>query len=806
METNFSKLYKLTNYFCDEEFIKSGFEEYEQREVAEYLENENAGYHYRINPENKYVFYGDVDQKKDGTYTSWKNFRNAFITFFKDECKIDINKDDIMYTKNNGKDGSYHYSIPKINCKAKKMHEIITLFKKKNVELSPFIDTTIYCDHWWRLPNQTVEKKKTKHDIFKGEMIDFVIDYINENSRNIDDIKFIVEKPKKEIKQIKEIRQTEQQVKIVGKSEKEIIKLLFDECYEQKRFDEYEYWCNIMMGLKNTFGDDGYDLFVYASKKSDKFDEEKNKIKWDGIKNNKEKQITIATLYMYAKEDNRNNFIEILNEHKLLRQIDLTHNGVSKYLKQIYPDKFIWTNKTLRCFDGKIWQRNDLVMMKIIGNELYDFLYDIQIERARGADDKKRKELLNGLCKLKTYDFKKKVVATTEEDFTNDDIEFDSKWWLLGFNNKVYDLKKCEFRDYRYDDYISITTGYDWEEPTNEEIKTVNDILKKIITKKDERNLVKQIFSTSLEGRALINFVIFNGRGGNGKTMLDNLALSALGNYGITANGSLLHEKTKTGANPEKANLDKKRLVIFREPPEKTPFENAIIKEMTGGGDYSARTLHEKDTKKTYYGTFICECNRKPNLSEEITDADIRRILDIGFPSKFVKDEEDVNEEKNIYLANSYYEDEEFKKIHKRAFMKILMDNHKLYVENGYKLKIPSSIKERTQLYLEMSCQIIQWFIEEYKLATKEDFKQNPDPFIKLCDAYKKFKKSEMFMYMNKVDKRKYNKRCFIKYFQENVFYNKYYQEKKDFNKTSASNVLNGFVEIKNNDDFEFDD
>ena len=173
----------------------------------------------------------------------------------------------------------------------------------------------------------------------------------------------------------------------------------------------------------------------------------------------------------------------------------------------------------------------------------------------------------------------------------------------MPFENVVYDIRTHEFREHRYDDYISITTGYEWKEPTEEEVNRIQKFIHQIVPLDDEATLVKQLLSTSLEGILLINFVIFNGRGGNGKSVLDNLALSALGNFGITANNSILFEKGKTGANPERANLDKKRLVIFREPPERTPFENSIIKELTGGGDFSARTLHEKDTKKTLHGT-----------------------------------------------------------------------------------------------------------------------------------------------------------------------------------------------------------
>jgi phage/plasmid-associated DNA primase len=90
-------------------------------------------------------------------------------------------------------------------------------------------------------------------------------------------------------------------------------------------------------------------------------------------------------------------------------------------------------------------------MRKTIANDLYNFLYDMQVEKARGNPNKLI-ELVAGLEKLKNHDFKKKVVATSEEDFTNEDIQFDNKWNLLPFKNGVYDLETHIFREHRYDD------------------------------------------------------------------------------------------------------------------------------------------------------------------------------------------------------------------------------------------------------------------------------------------------------------------------------------------------------------------
>jgi len=116
--------------------------------------------------------------------------------------------------------------------------------------------------------------------------------------------------------------------------------------------------------------------------------------------------------------------------------------------------------------------------------------------------------------------------------------------------------------------------------------------------KEEERECYLRILSTGLSGVALEKFIIENGVGGNGKGLSNDQMLCSLGNYGLIGNNALLTEKRKTGANPESANLHKKRYVVFREPSSRDKFENSAIKELTGGGNFSARGLYQSDTKK----------------------------------------------------------------------------------------------------------------------------------------------------------------------------------------------------------------
>ena len=60
------------------------------------------------------------------------------------------------------------------------------------------------------------------------------------------------------------------------------------------------------------------------------------------------------------------------------------------------------------------------------------------------------------------------------------------------------------------------------------------------------------------------------------------------------------------------------------------------------------------------------------------------------------------------------------------------------------KFIIPDSIKQRTQLYLELSCNILTWFKDNYdKTETKIDI-------IKLEDLFSDFKESDYYYNLTK--------------------------------------------------------
>ena len=278
--------------------------------------------------------------------------------------------------------------------------------------------------------------------------------------------------------------------------------------------------------------------------------------------------------------------------------------------------------------------------------------------------------------------------------------------------------------------------------------------------------------------------------------------LTALGNHGMIGNNSLLTDTHKTGANPELANIGGKRFVVFREVPERSRFENSAVKELTGGGTICARTLFEKTTAKNLYLTLVVEVNQKPKFKEEATQADIRRLIDLYYPSTFTDVKEDVDPQNNIFLANTLYKSKDWQQQHKYALMKIVMDEHKFFCAKGGKLTISKSVEKRNRAYLEGSSDILGWFYDVYE---KTD---NINDILKLQDIFEQIQLSEYYKNLTKQERREYNSKAFYAKISENVFLRKYYHEMKMINGSRYKNILTQHKKIKFNtyDMFLLDD
>lgn len=792
-------------------------------------------YHMHIMEGEKYILYFDLDEYEHNI----ERFIDDFKIYMKERYNLKLDDDDFCYTTNTGKKGSYHITIPKFYATTKKQKEIMTKFYDQTDKITQKgMDLSIYNKKPFRLPNQTkgkiynrekmkkgiyeeIEKIKTPHIIESGEMQDFILNHITEESKNIEDVEYILNEDEKKAKEKKAKKEKESKKKEIEKKAnesnergtdaeiKKIEKLL--NILDNKYYDNFSNWRDIGFILKkyeNNTKKPMKEIFDNFSKKSKKYSQSGVNEFWDSLKTYDIK-INLGSLYFYAKESNLHSYKDIVRVYHKRVKIDITDSYLVHKIKEIAGHLFIYKKGILYCFDTekKLWYENTPEILKrFINNELYSYVHDFICDAIEDMDyfDKQKKVLRN---KCLTIAGKKGLVEEFATQFFNEyieDIEFDQNYNLIGFNNGVFDLKNGIFRDYKYNDYMTTQTGYNYKEPTQEEIKKVIEILDKIETKKDRKILLMKILGNGLIGKSYRKFFLFNGCGGNGKSLISSFMKATLGNYFYKANINSLCKEQQQGGNPEMANMDKKRYIIFTEPEENQKIKNGIMKSLTGDKTGNGRQLFSNKTEFILSGTIILECNKKIPLQSGASEAEIERIVDFPFLSKFVEQKEMIDEENNIFLADKSIDSESFFSKYKHAFFKIIAKYAKEFLnEDKECFNIPEDIRKRSEEYISGSYVLLNLLKEHTeKTNDKKDY-------IKICDLFEIIKTSEIYINLTKDEKRKMTKKGIIEFFETNKFtannYKARYTPRSDDKKLNLSNVLIGYKllqEENNEEDF----
>jgi hypothetical protein len=745
--------------------------------------------HLRIRTGKIYKLFGDLDHYSG----KFSDFIDIFETFMKDTYDIDLSDENVSYTKNNKyADGlkSYHYVYPHIKVHVEDNKQIIEQFKEYLIDKEISIiegkdncfDTSIYSNHFFRLPNQKKGEIRGQisgiHEIKKGKIKDFLLDY------DLDNVK-LIELPKKEKKnkEVKKIKHDEpktqedketveedegitQKLKIMRIlfNEKENIIKMIDNCFTKKIANDYDLWIKIGMALYNDFGEECFELWKHFSEKADKekqaTDEEiRRKIK--SFKNDKDKKLTCATIHFYAKKANEPEYRKIICS----TDININETTIAEMIKELQPNKFIWVQGEHYSFNGCYYVKDKFCteFHNYIGDELYSLLKDIITEYffEKPMFSVLRKQLL----KLQTRKFQLDCQGIGLDKLTKN-IIFDNNPDILPFNNIVYDLKKGEFRPFKQDDYITMTTGYEWVEPSKEDKTFIQKIMSQILPEEDVRTSVYQILSSGLDGHQVCKFVIFYGRGRNAKSFSNELLHTALGNnFGYLCEYKMLLPSREMRPNPEIKNMHKKRFCYAQEPDYKQQLSTAEIKRITGG-NVNSRGCYENKTETILNETYIFECNDLPKLSGTIGIAERDRFIVVPFDSYFTEDESKVNQKDNIYLKNNYYKTPQFKEKYRCAFVSILMDSYKDYLKNGYNFAICDKIKMKTKDYLMIADDLGEHLDEliEGDIIIKTN---NPKDSIDLKDIY---------MSLPENLKRNVSVRMFGELIKKNPFYGDFFR------------------------------
>jgi phage/plasmid-associated DNA primase len=290
--------------------------------------------------------------------------------------------------------------------------------------------------------------------------------------------------------------------------------------------------------------------------------------------------------------------------------------------------------------------------------------------------------------------------------FNEMNVEFDADEFLLGFNNGVYDLRSMEFREASYEDFVSMSVGYDFTLDRNAEKENeLMNIFKRIHPEEETLNLWLSMYASMLCGLNIEKFFILQGHGRNGKGFMNEFMAHTLGNHYIYyCEPSLLtHKFDTTSANPSLANIHKKRGIIIKEMDNNDKIINSNVKTLTGGGFINCRMLYSNECQAKQCATLICESNDDVMFKSNPKKAEIERIVVLMYNSSFLESVKEDDAENHLYRQDPFLKTIQWKEDYKMSFLHILLDYYKRLQHNDFKFSIPESIRNLSREYSQKS-------------------------------------------------------------------------------------------------------
>ena len=586
-------------------------------------------------------------------------------------------------------------------------------------------------------------------------------------------------------------------------------------------FDDYCIWRSIIWAMKNE--NMSKDIAREYSQKSNKYDDYAFDNTWDNAP--VQIKMNVGTIKHFAKKSKPKEYTEyfhtcLLNDKDIEKMIyNHTDRNLAVLGEILLKDDIVATEqKQLYLYDNGFWIDDEDALKYTLQQKICSLLDNVSVNLSLKRQDitdiesdeyktlvKKQNDLSASLVQIcsnsklnNVFSQLKLILSVNKKDITFDT----NKPNVFCFKNISFDLETGNEYVIQKDDYISQHTGYDYIQPTQTHIDEIDNIFKSIFPSEEMRKTYLSILRTGLSGMRQEKLFIANGRGRNGKGLLNELMSATCGNYFYKMNIDVLTKPIKSGANQEVANLHQKRFCVANEPNDKESILGGNIKRLTGDNVINARGLYSQNTETILNGTFVLELNKLIKLDGRIDDAIVARLVNIQFETFFTDDKTILTNNEHARPLNPYYKESEFRDTFKHALFYYLLHTA------PKKLYICDASRDATRDYLLKNNEFYNWINEIYeKVETPTIYN-----FIKVKDIYNLWKTSDYYMNMSKEQKRKAVFKYFIDdYIKDNMelkaYFVKDYQKYEDKKRVIKSqNVIIGFIKKPNECSINIDD
>lgn len=460
------------------------------------------------------------------------------------------------------------------------------------------------------------------------------------------------------------------------------------------RADDYGDWLAVGMAL-HSVDDSLLTDWDAWSRQSPKFSDGECSRKWATFQR---AGISLGSLIHWAREDGWTmpetrgpggspGLTDLGNAERFAAQ----HGGQVRYVAA-WRKWLVW--------NGSRWQPDETGEVMRLAKRTARSIYT----EAAQADDADRQRKIAGWAhqsqSAARLDAMLKLAASEQPlPVTVDSLDADP--WLLNCENGTVDLRTGELRPHERGDLLTKTTGVEFPVAAAEPVLW-KQFLEQIFDGDAELIAFVQHFcGLALIGETLEHILaILHGQGANGKTVLVETLLAALGDYGATAAPGLLIRSNGDRHPTELASLFGRRLVIVSESDEDARLNEALVKRISGGDSISARRMREDFWTFKPSHTAVMVTNHRPDVRGS-DHAIWRRLRLVPFDVTIPEGQQDKR------LASRLQEEA-------GAILRWMVDGCLAYQREG--LQEPRKVMAATREYQDESDAFAQWFDERVQI------------------------------------------------------------------------------------------
>jgi hypothetical protein len=539
-----------------------------------------------------------------------------------------------------------------------------------------------------------------------------IVDKIKNGENEIGRNKIIAQQKKKE-----EIQKRKTERKYNDVVDKDLIKELVH-CLNPIRATEYKTWSELCWCLKSI--DDGlFELFDEFSKKSDKYNDSCVEKFWDTAK---EGNYTIGTLRFWAKHDNKDKYFEICEKYRKYDMEDfnfkggITHFSLAEVFVNEYTDKYIFNKNEIFVYHNDIWDNS--LSEALIQDDLVNMIGKLCKIATRTQDKEDLPDIFKKFSSITTRNNRDKIVKDIKDklliknnhniliNYTLDqkrNIHFkNGVLEMEKYNPETNNIEEC-FRPRKKTDYVSGYNDYDFNvNVCKEKIDKVKKIYRQIQPNEENFNYYLTFLAYCLTGDTKYQKceIGVGYSASNGKSTHTEIHQISMPFYTMKLDKKTFNEGNSKNHKQFIELFNKPVRLSYMEELKTDKLDAELFKEYVDGKNlnvevlYSSCKIHPIQAKLKTSSNFDLDIQNDKGV--------IRRGLKLNYQSRFVDDEELVNEDKHIYLADEdLIEKFEIDDDMKSAYIIMLLPYVSNYIKNGLMIpkKIKNAFKEMVEEY-----------------------------------------------------------------------------------------------------------